>query len=124
MVPRTRVEIAEVLVFHLVHFREDLDAHQIRIAVIDRNVVADDVATRAPHQLHLVVREVVAPSAFAQEKSTCYEPSATNFHLGEAIPRDTGRLRRDDPTCSREYPITVYPCMVRPPETLIVWPVM
>src|SRR5215472_1469434 len=25
---------------------------------------------------------------------------------------------------SREYLITVYPCMVRPPETLMVWPVM
>src|SRR5258708_22008807 len=28
------------------------------------------------------------PSAFAQEKSTCYEPSAINFHLGETPPRE------------------------------------
>ncbi len=59
------------------------------------------------------------PSAFAQEKSTCYEPPAINFHLGEISPRERGLS-----TCSREYPITVYPCMVSPPETLIVWPVM
>src|SRR6266516_4842196 len=28
------------------------------------------------------------PSAFAQEESTCYEPSAINFHLGETPPRE------------------------------------
>src|SRR5258708_21997672 len=27
-------------------------------------------------------------SEFAQEKSTCYEPSAINFHLGETPPRE------------------------------------
>ena len=25
---------------------------------------------------------------------------------------------------ARKYPIVAHPCMVRPPETLIVWPVM
>ena len=58
--PRPRVEIAEFLVFHLVHFREDLDPHQILIDVIDCNVVTDDVAAWAPRQLHLVLREPVA----------------------------------------------------------------
>src|SRR5436190_6972542 len=28
------------------------------------------------------------PSAFAQEKSTCYELSAINFHLGQTAPRE------------------------------------
>src|SRR5262249_27211999 len=31
---------------------------------------------------------VITPSVFAQEKSTCYEPSAINFHLGETPPRE------------------------------------
>src|SRR5262245_4074152 len=31
---------------------------------------------------------VIFPSAFAQEESTCYEPSAINFHLGETPPRE------------------------------------
>src|SRR6516164_2926311 len=35
------------------------------------------------------------PSAFAQEKSTWYEPSAINFHLGETAPQERkGRGRR------------------------------
>jgi hypothetical protein len=28
------------------------------------------------------------------------------------------------PPVQENIPITVYPCMVSPPETLIVWPVM
>jgi hypothetical protein len=36
------------------------------------------------------------PSAFAQEKSTCYELSAINFHLGETPPRERkGRGRNN-----------------------------
>src|SRR5262249_42063890 len=44
LMPGTRVEVAELLVLHLIHLAEDLDPHQVGIAVIGRDVVADDVA--------------------------------------------------------------------------------
>jgi hypothetical protein len=37
------------------------------------------------------------PSAFAQEKSTCYEPSAINFHLGETPPRELWEREQIEP---------------------------
>src|SRR3954463_10009481 len=43
LVPRPRVEVAELLVFYLVHLGEDFDAHEVRVAVVGGNVVADDV---------------------------------------------------------------------------------
>ena len=58
--PRARVEIAERLVLDLVHLGEDLDPHQILVAVVGRDVVADDVAARTPHQVNLVAREEIA----------------------------------------------------------------
>src|SRR5262249_12712317 len=48
LVPGARVEIAERLVLHLVHLAEELDPHLVGVAVIDRDVVADDVAAGAP----------------------------------------------------------------------------
>src|SRR3984957_16570669 len=54
LVPRPRVEIAQRLVFHLIHLAEELDAHLVGVAVIDRDIVADDVAARAPDQMNVV----------------------------------------------------------------------
>src|SRR5579864_1834840 len=57
LVPRPRIEIAERLVLHLVHLAEELDAHLIGVAVIDRDIVADDVAARPPDQMDVVTGE-------------------------------------------------------------------
>src|ERR1700693_2281481 len=57
LVPRPRVEIAQRLVFHLIHLAEKLDAHLVGIAVIDRDIVADDVAARTPDQMEVVAGE-------------------------------------------------------------------
>src|SRR5262245_58978945 len=55
LVPGARVEIAERLVLHEVHLAEELDPNLIRVAVIDRDVVADDVAAGSPHQMNVVL---------------------------------------------------------------------
>src|SRR5215471_16458800 len=57
LMPWARVEIAERLVFHLVHLGEELDPDLVGVAVIDRDVVADDVAPGAPHQVDVVPGE-------------------------------------------------------------------
>src|SRR6202045_2563587 len=54
LVPRPRIEIAERLVLHLVHLAEELDAHLVGIAVVDRDIVADDVAARTPDQMDVL----------------------------------------------------------------------
>ena len=54
--PGARIEIAERLVLDLVHLGEHFDAHHVGVAVIGRDVVADDVAARAPDQMDLVAR--------------------------------------------------------------------
>src|SRR6202035_3384930 len=54
LVPWPRIEIAERLVLHLVHLAEELDAHLVGVAMIDRDIVADDVAARAPDQMDVV----------------------------------------------------------------------
>src|SRR5262245_28237500 len=62
LVPGPRIEIAERLVFHEVHLAEELDPNLIRVAVIDRNVVADDVAAGPPNQMNVVLGEPFAGS--------------------------------------------------------------
>src|SRR5262249_20524723 len=62
LVPGTRVEIAERLVLHEVHLAEELDPNLIRVAVIDRDVVADDVAAGPPNQMDVVRGEPFAGS--------------------------------------------------------------
>src|SRR4029077_7269723 len=54
LVPRPRIEIAQRLVLSLIHPREELDAHLVGIAVIDRDIVADDVAAGTPDQMDVV----------------------------------------------------------------------
>src|SRR6202044_3495505 len=54
LVPWPRIEIAERLVLHLVHLAEELDAHLVGVAMIDRDIVPDDVAARAPDQMDVV----------------------------------------------------------------------
>src|SRR5262249_48562305 len=48
LVPGPRIEIAERLVLHLIHLAEELDAHLVGVAMIDRNIVADDVPAGPP----------------------------------------------------------------------------
>src|SRR5579872_5164575 len=59
LMPRPRLEIAELLVVHLIHLAEKLDHHAIRIAVIDRNIMSDDVAERSPGQRDLVLGQKI-----------------------------------------------------------------
>src|SRR5271157_52177 len=47
LVPGARVEIAERFVFHQIHLAEELYPDLVSVAVIDRNVMADDVASGA-----------------------------------------------------------------------------
>src|SRR2546430_7175938 len=62
LVPRTRVEIAKRLVLHQIHFAEELDPHLIRVAVINRDVVPDDVTAGTPNQMDIVFGEPFAGS--------------------------------------------------------------
>src|SRR5436190_21477537 len=59
-VPRPRIEIAELLVQHLVELGEQLDDLVVRIAVIGVDVVAGAVASRSPDQLNVLGAEEVA----------------------------------------------------------------
>jgi hypothetical protein len=59
-VPRPRLEIAELLVEHEVDVGEELDGDTVRILVIDRDVVPDEVPDRPPEQLDVLAREEVA----------------------------------------------------------------
>src|SRR6516165_5323147 len=51
LVPRPGLEIAELLVEHQIDVGEELDRDAVGILVIDRDVVPDEVADRAPEQL-------------------------------------------------------------------------
>src|SRR5579862_8981953 len=53
--PRPRVEIAERLVAHLVHLAKELDADLVGVAVIDRDIMADNMSARTPHQMDIVL---------------------------------------------------------------------
>ena len=58
--PRPRLEIAELLIEHQVDVGEELDRDAVGVLVIDRDVVPDEVAERAPEQLDVLAREEVA----------------------------------------------------------------
>src|SRR4029077_176866 len=60
LVPRPRLEIAELLVVHQVEIGEELDRDAVGVLVIDRDVVSDEVADRTPKQLDVLAREEVA----------------------------------------------------------------
>src|SRR5262245_53308627 len=60
LMPRPRLEIAELLVEHQVDVGEELDGDAVGILVIDRDVVPDEVPDRAPEQLDVLAREEVA----------------------------------------------------------------
>src|SRR5207237_5519217 len=60
LMPRARIEIAERFVFHLIHLAKELDPDLVDVAVIDRNVMADDVASGAPDQKNAVLGEPLA----------------------------------------------------------------
>src|SRR5207247_11238930 len=60
LVPGTRIEIAEPFVLHKIHFTEELDPHLVGIAVIDGDVVADDMAAGTPHQMNVVLSKPIA----------------------------------------------------------------
>src|SRR5262249_25010161 len=60
LVPGARVEIAERLVLHQVHLAEELDPYLVGVAVVDGDVVADDVAAGPPHQMDVVAGEPFA----------------------------------------------------------------
>ena len=58
--PRTRIEVAERFVLHQIHFAEEFDPDLVGVAMIDRDVVADDVAPRTPDQMDVVLGEPFA----------------------------------------------------------------
>src|SRR5262252_3950807 len=60
LMPRPRLEIAELLVEHQVDVGEELDGDAVGILVIDRDVVPDEVPDRPPEQLEVLAREEVA----------------------------------------------------------------
>src|SRR5262249_1647871 len=59
-VPGPRIEIAELLILHLVEFDIELDRVVVRVAVIGRDVVAGAMPHRAPEQLDLLGGEHLA----------------------------------------------------------------
>src|SRR5262249_18209525 len=60
LVPGPRLEIAQLFGGHPVELGEELHDVIVGIAVIDRNVMADDVAHRAPQDRTLVLAERLA----------------------------------------------------------------
>src|SRR5580700_8773212 len=60
LMPRPRLEIAEVLVHHLVELAEEFDHLIVRVAVVGGDVVARTVAQRAPDDRDLALAEQVA----------------------------------------------------------------
>src|SRR5580704_16529736 len=58
--PGTRLEIAEALVLHLVEFAIELHDLAVGITMINKDIVADDVAARSPDQMIVVAAEEVA----------------------------------------------------------------
>ena len=88
LMPRPRIEIAERLVLDLVHLAEQLDANIVGVAVIGRDVVADDVAARAPDQLDVVLAEEIASAVLW----LC--SSAASYVTGQSISVDGGFVMR------------------------------
>src|ERR1700704_4406527 len=60
LMPWPRLEIAELLVVHLVEIGEELDRDAVGILMIDRDVVPDQVTDRAPEQLDVLASEKIA----------------------------------------------------------------
>src|SRR5262245_2034730 len=60
LMPGTRVAIAQRLVLQLVHLSEELDSDLVGVAMIDRDVVADDVTAGTPDQMDVVLGEPLA----------------------------------------------------------------
>src|ERR1700682_3716437 len=58
--PRTRIEIAELFILHLVQLDVKLDILVIEIAMIDCHVVTRPMAHGSPVDLHLAEREQLA----------------------------------------------------------------
>src|SRR5689334_1418144 len=58
--PGARLEVAQLLILHLVELAEQLDHLIIRLAIIDRDVMARPMADRAPDDVDLVPGEHVA----------------------------------------------------------------
>src|SRR5262249_39421093 len=63
LVPRPRLEKAELFVVHLIHLAEEFDHHAIGIAVIDCNIVAYYMPQRSPGERDLVLGQKIG-SAF------------------------------------------------------------
>jgi hypothetical protein len=59
-VPRPRLEESEILVEHLIHVAEELYCHAVGVLMIDRDVMADDVADRPPSEQDVVARQQIA----------------------------------------------------------------
>src|ERR1700758_2228579 len=60
LMPGPRLEITELLVFHLIELAEQFDHLIVRIAVIGGDVVAGPVAQRSPDDRDLLLPEQVA----------------------------------------------------------------
>src|SRR6516164_10830403 len=60
LMPGPRLEIAELLVLHLIELAEQFDHLIVRIAVIGGDVVARAVAQRSPDDRNLLLPEQVA----------------------------------------------------------------
>src|SRR6476469_7620879 len=80
LVPGPRLEIAELLVMHLVEIGEELDRDAVGILVIDRDVVPDQVADRPPEQLDVLAGEEVAGAGdrgcnAGRRRSRCASPT-------------------------------------------------
>src|ERR1700691_5279716 len=55
LVPRSRIEVTQTFILHLIHLAEKFDANLVGVAMIDRDVMADDVPAWAPDQMDLVL---------------------------------------------------------------------
>src|SRR5207244_9055356 len=60
VMPGAGLEIAQLLVFHLVELDVELDVLIVGVAVVDRDVVAGPVAHRPPVDRHLAQRQELA----------------------------------------------------------------
>src|SRR4029077_7914663 len=60
LMPGARLKISVRLVLHLIKLAIELHDLSVRIAVIDENVVSDDVAARPPDEVVLVAAEEIA----------------------------------------------------------------
>src|SRR5271166_875523 len=60
VMPRARLEIAELLVLHLVELAEELDDLLIRIAMVGRDVVTGAMTQRSPDDRDLLLAHQLA----------------------------------------------------------------